>query len=259
MQLRAALLTLKGPIAASHVTAVALHGAALLEPDLSLLHVTREAAGTSRTSAEICHHNAALPTGHLTKIDDILVTSAARTIIDFARHVSYEQALVAAESALNQGLLTIAELQEVLAFCVDWPGARNAARVVSFASPYSESPGETLGRIAFDELGVPQPDQQVLIFDDHGFIARSDYYWKDHHTVGEFDGKKKYVDGDVLIKEKEREDRLREAGVEVFRIYWRESRAKSPSVRRKAFAAFGRAERSTVKRAYRAKFQPPPR
>jgi hypothetical protein len=59
--------------------------------------------------------------------------------------------------------------------CVDWPGARKAQRVVDFASPLSESPGETLGRIAFDVLGIPQPDQQVYIFDQNGFIGRSDY------------------------------------------------------------------------------------
>jgi len=133
--------------------------------------------------------------------------------------------------------------------------------VLAFASPYSETPGETIGRIAFDALDVPAPDQQVLIFDEQGFVGRCDYYWEKHHTVGEFDGELKYAgdgirDG-VLLHEKEREDRLREAGIEVFRIGWRESPAQSASVRRKAFAAFDRAARSTARRTYRFKRQPP--
>ena len=56
--------------------------------------------------------------------------------------------LVAAESALQLGLTSRAELREVLEHCVDWPGARDASRVVSFASALSESAGESLARLA---------------------------------------------------------------------------------------------------------------
>ena len=185
----------------------------------------------------------------------------ARTAVDLARITTYEAALVATESALNKELMTLSELREVMEYCKDWPGARNAGRVVAFASPYSESAGETLGRIAFDELGVPAPEQQVLIYDRHGLIGRCDYFFERHHTVGEFDGKLKYVgenvEDDPLYKEKQREDRLREAGLEVFRIGWAESRGKKPSVRRKAFAAFERAAGSSRKRTYRFELQPP--
>jgi hypothetical protein len=261
LRLRAALLTLKGPVAASHVTAAVWFGLALLDPDLSLVHITREDIGSSRTEADIRHHDASLPLGHLTKIDDVLVTTASRTAVDLARITMYESALVATESALNKEFCTLRELREVMEYCKDWPGARNAGRVVAFASPYSESAGETIGRIAFDELGVPPPDQQVLIFDSAGFIARSDYFWERHHTVGEFDGKVKYVgenaEDEPLYKEKLREDRLREAGLEVFRIGYAESLGRKPSVRRKAFAAFKRAEESNRDRTYRFERQPP--
>ncbi len=261
LQLRAALLTLKGPVAASHVTAAVMHGFALLHPDLSLVHITREGAGSSRTEADIRHHDASLPPAHLTKFDGVSTTSAARTAVDLARVTTYQAALVATESAVNKELMTLRELREVMEFCKDWPGARNAGRVVAFASPYSESAGETLGRIAFDELGVPQPKQQVLIYDRYGLIARCDYFFEGRDTVGEFDGKLKYVGenaaDDPLYKEKQREDRLREAGLEVFRIGYAESLGKKPSVRRKAFAAFERAEGSSRTRSYRHVLPPP--
>src|SRR5450432_1348934 len=258
--LRAALLSLKPTVAASHVTGAALHQIALLNPDYSLVHITRDSAGSSRTEAGVCHHDAALPADHLTKIDGLVVTDAARTILDLARNDSFEAALVAAESALNKKLTTLAELRKILDYCVDWPGARQAGRVVSFASPYSESPGESVARIAFDYLGLPPPSQQVDIYDAMGFIGRSDFLWEEHHTVGEFDGRLKYVgddvDDDVLYKEKRREDRLRDGGCEVFRIDWAESLARSPSIRRKALAAFARAARSVVRPALRFKHQP---
>ena len=183
LQLRAVLLCLKGPIAASHFTSAVLHGIALLEPDFSLVHVTRDDSGSARTEGGVRHHVASLPPGQLTKIDELLATGAARTVIDFARESTFEAALVAAESALNKGLTTLRELREVLAYCADWPGARAAGRVAAFASPYSESAGETMGRIAFDALGLPPPSQQVMFFDDAGFIARCDYFWEDPLNV----------------------------------------------------------------------------
>jgi hypothetical protein len=262
LDLRAVLLCLRAEVAASHITSAALHGGALLNPDFSLVNVARECAGTSRTEAGVRHHDASLPSSHLTKIDGILTTAAARMAVDLARELPYESALVAAESVLNKGMTTLTELREVLAYCADWMGARDAARVVSFASPYSESPGETLTRIAFDVLGLPQPEQQVLIYDHAGLIGRVDFYIEEHHTVGEFDGLVKYSGEDgkqVLIDEKRREDRLRQAGVQVFRVEWAESCAKSPSIRRKMLAAFERNQYSNIQPTYRIKRQPPPR
>jgi len=259
---RATLLTLTAVAAASHESSALLLDIALLEADSSIGHITRAGGASSRTAGGIIYHDASLPASQLTKVDDMLATSATRTVIDLARRTSFEAALVAAESALNKGLTTLAELDEVLGYCVDWPGARNAGRVVAFASPYSESPGETLGRIAFDVLGVPQPHQQVYIFDEHGLIARCDYFWEEHHTVGEFDGKVKYTGArprDVVLEEKKREDRMRNAGLEVCRFDWPESRNCSESVRYKAFSAFDRAKNPRANRSYRFKLQPPAR
>ena len=255
LQLRAVLLRLQGPVVASHVTSAILHQISLLYPDYSLVHVTRDGVASARTEAGVRHHDATLPFSHLDKVDGILVTAVARTIIDIARESSFDAALVAAESALNKKLTTRDELLQVLDFCRDWPGAREAGRVVSFASLFSETPGETLGRVAFEELGIPQPLQQVSIFDDKGFIARVDYFWKDRRTVGEFDGRQKYTgenaDGSTLYKEKLREDRVRDTGLEFVRFGWVESLNKSPSIRRKTFGAFDRSANSAAPPKFR--------
>jgi hypothetical protein len=260
LQLRAILLCLSGRPVASHITGATLHRTALLDPDRSLVHLTRDAP--SRIEAGIHHHEAALPASQLTKIDDVLTTTAGRTVVDLARETAFEAGLVMAESALNKGLTTLSELREILAYCADWPGAREAGRVVSFASPYSESPGESLSRVAFDVLGLPPPSQQTSVYDDAGFVARVDFFWEKHSTIGEFDGRVKYTGAaatdDTLYDEKRREDRLRDAGAEVFRINWQESLDKSPSIRRKALAAFERAARSGVRPTFRFKLQPPP-
>jgi len=256
LALRAVLLCLKNPAIASHVTSATLHRIAMLDPNYSLVHITRDCAGSSRIEAGVHHHDAALPGGQLTKVDGLLVTAPARTVLDLARGARFEAGLIAAESALNKGLTTLTELREILDYCVDWPGSRDASRIVSFASRYSESPGESVARIAFDGLGLPAPSQQVEIYDRWGFIARCDFCWKEHRTVCEFDGRGKYADLKVLYDEKKREDRLREAGVEVFRIDWAESLARSKSIRRKALAAFERAALSGVQPTLRIKERP---
>ena len=262
LQLRAVLLCLQEEVAASHITGAALHEFALLDPDFSLVNVTRERAGTSRTEAGVRHHDASLPSGQLTKVEGLLTTSAARTVVDLARELPFDAGLVAAESALNKGLTTLAELREIHEYCADWIGSRDAGRVVSFASPYSETAGETLCRIAFDVLGLPQPSQQVLIYDAAGFIARSDFLWEEQNTIGEFDGLVKYAGEDgkkAVIAEKRREDRLRQAGAQVVRFYWPEARAKLVSIRTKTLDAFERARYSNIPPKYRIKKQPPPR
>lgn len=255
LQLRAALLTLHHQAAASHVTSAALHNISLLDADFSHVHITREGCGSSRTEAGICHHDASLPAGHLTKVGDIVATTAARAVLDIARTNTLPAGLVAAESALQLELTTRAELREVLQYCVDWPGARDASRVVSFASTFSESAGESLARLAFDSLGLPAPLQQVEIYDNAGFVARLDFLWDEMHTAGEFDGRLKYTnaDPDVLYKEKLREDRLRDAGIEVFRFGWMDAYACSPSIRRKAVDAFARAAHRTTRPSLRIK------
>lgn len=251
---RAAMLRLAGPFAASHVSSAALHGIPMLRPDYSLVHVTRD-HGTPRTDAGIRYHVAALPPGQLTKVDGLVVTNPARTAVDLARSAGYVPGLVAMEAALNRGLTTLAELRETAACWTNWPGAREAGRAVAFASPYSESVGETLSRVAFDALGLPAPEQQVVFFDAAGFIARVDFWWEKFFTVGEFDGRVKYVgelaQGDTLLKEKRREDRLRQGGVEMFRFDWTEAITIAPSIRHKALAAFERGSRPGIRRTLR--------
>ncbi len=242
---RAVLLRVQGPAYASHVTAAAVHNLVLLEPDLSLVNITRPGLASSRIEAGVRHHVGHIPSTHLTTVDGIPVSDVAWSILDMARQSSFEQGFVTAEAALWEGRTSAASLQAALFCCRDWPGARNAGRVVSFASCGSESPGESLARIAFERENLPTPEQQVEIRDSAGLIGRVDFYWSAQRTIGEFDGRIKYENESAnfatLYAEKRREDRLREAGFEVVRFGWNDIRNQSPAVARRIRAAFARA------------------
>jgi hypothetical protein len=248
---RAAMLRLKPPVAVSHLSAAAVDGIDLLDPDFSILHVSRPNIGSSRTDAGIHHHNASLPADHVRRTSGLVLTTASRTIVDLAREATFEQGLVAAEYSLNKGLVTRERLLAVHLFCRDWPGSRNAGRVIQFASDKSESPGESLAPAAFDAVGLPAPQQQVALFDRQGQIGVVDFLWEEQATVGEFDGRLKYLgqpNADVLYAEKRREDRLRALGLEVVRFGYHTVRGARAELHRAVLDAFAR---SAVRQRFR--------
>jgi hypothetical protein len=242
---RAALLRVSDGAFVSHLTAAAVHELDVLDPDFTIVHLTRTGLASSRTDAGVHHHVARVPPGRVITVAGIRATDVPWTVIDTARESTFEQGVVLAESALWDERTTSESLRSVLLTCADWPGARNAGRVVAFASSLSESPGESLARIAFERLGLPQPRQQVDVRDALGFIGRVDFLWDEHRTIGEFDGRLKY-DGErreTLYDEKRREDRLRDAGFEVVRFGWADVQGEARVLGRRLPAAFARAAR----------------
>ena len=84
---------------------------------------------------------------------------------------------------------------------------------------------ETKGRLALAAAGLPRPELQVELHGTRGFVARVDAWFDDAAVAVEFDGKVKYTDprngrdaGEVLWREKRREDAVRDLGVRFVRI-----------------------------------------
>lgn len=83
------------------------------------------------------------------------------------------------------------------------------------------------------------------MYDDRGLIGRVDHLWRDQRTVGEADGLAKYDSPAALRAEKLREDRLRDAGLEVVRYTWAEAWSQAELLVRRVLRAFARAARFT--------------
>lgn len=159
------------------------------------------------------------------------ITSGARTVADCARGLGRDAALVIADSALAKGV-TREGVLDVLKRCHRWPGVVRAVEVVRFADGRAESVLESLARQWFLEQGLPKPELQLELCDGGTgmYVARVDFVWLEHRTVCEVDGRLKYVGTgqtrpgdalrDPLFTEKQREDTLRELGLEVVRGYW---------------------------------------
>lgn len=154
------------------------------------------------------------------RMGDIRVTSAARTIVDLARTGTLHTAVAAADHALRHELCSFDELMAEVDAVPPRVRGRNTARLVgALADPLSMSAGESLSRVQMFLLNLPKPELQKEIRDAAGLVGFVDFGWEG--VVGEFDGKVKYrvaegasaADaGEVVWREKQREDRLRRQG-----------------------------------------------
>lgn len=225
----AVIRRLRVPAVVSHVSAALLQGLPTWGLDLADVHVSRRDLHSPRREAGVHHHAGELRDDEVVMIDGLAVTSLARTMIDTARISPFESSVVVADAAVRSASgvkdAALARLNQTR----DWPGSRNAGAVVEFADARSESVGESRGRVLFRNMGLPNPELQIEVHDRRGFlIGRADYSFEEHRTLGEFDGKGKYLasylpgekPGDVVWREKRREDRLRHQGFEVVRFTW---------------------------------------
>lgn len=224
MRARALALTSKRPPVFSHETAAAMHGLPLYSPDATRVHVIApsERPGAAR---DVVRHRGDLRDDEIVEIGELRCTSLVRTVADVARTASFEAAVTVTDAALRltvtEDPLAEAEARTLIreTFRRSAHGQSRAERVLRFADPRAQRPGESVSRIRLVELGFAVPDLQVAIPGPH---SDSTYYvdfgLDDVNALGEFDGRIKYVDGrftlgrnpaEVLEKEKQREDWIR--------------------------------------------------
>lgn len=228
-RIHAVMRSLRAPAVVSHVSAVVMHNLPDWGLDLDNVHVSRTDLHSPRTEAGVHHHAGEIKADDVVQIDGLAVMSLSRTIIDTARTVEFEPAVAVADAAMaldpalkESALLRLNEMR-------DWQGSRNAGAVIEFADGRSESVGESRLRVLFRNNLMPEPELQVEFRTPSGiFVARSDFYFREQRTIGEFDGKQKYLKfvpegqdpGEVVWREKRREDELRRLGNEVVRVIW---------------------------------------
>jgi hypothetical protein len=238
---RAAAGHLAGPAVVSHVSAAVLHGLPVWAVPLERVHVTRDRRTGGRSGTRVHVHTAPLGREEVVMADGMAVTSPARTVVDLARTVPFEQAVVVADAALRSRLVDRARLDEALSRSSRWRGSPAARRAVAFADGRSESVGESRSRVAIARAGLPAPLPQWQVVGAGGrFLGRVDFGWPERRTVGEFDGRVKYGrllrpgqrPEDVVFEEKRREDALRDADLGVVRWLWTDLRDFAPTAAR---------------------------
>ncbi|WP_010146805.1 type IV toxin-antitoxin system AbiEi family antitoxin domain-containing protein [Serinicoccus profundi] len=226
-------------VAPSHQSSLAVQAVSVHGTD-DRVHLCRLDDGRSRQDDVVCVHRR-VPAAFLIDTDVGPCVHAALASLQVATRFGVEAGLVSADAALRLRMATRAELEQALHVLRACPRRAAAARVVELASPLSESAGESRTRWVLLAVGLPLPEQQAEIADEHGlFVARVDFLFRRERVIVEFDGMLKYDDPTALRREKLREDRLRELGYEVVRLTWADL-ADPRLVERRLRGAFARA------------------
>ncbi len=225
-------------IAATHGTRVAfcnqtaalIHGFDLYNVDLRNVHVHLLGSGSGRTESGITYHQAPPPLTDLREWRGSLVCPPAQSAMELAATLNVESSLVVLDSALRHPEVSLDHLHKLFDAFRYRAGHTHLQIAIRLIRPGSESVGESRSRYLFWSQHIPAPQLQVEIRDDQGnLLGILDFLWPEHGVAGEFDGRVKYSrllrpgegPSDAVFREKQREDRIREAtGYLFFRMVY---------------------------------------
>lgn len=204
----------------SHASAAALHGLPWPGEFPDLVEVIDPLRSTGQTLRSVHKRPGA---GRQFRLAEMTatgrrLTDLATTAVDLAIAYPLRTSVPALDAVLARGT----DRERLIAALVAAGPVRHRARAeraVAIADGRSGSPGESVARVALDEVGAPQPELQHRFDDDAGLVGFVDFWFPEQGVVLEYDGRVKYTDpalrrpgqtaADVVVAEKRREDRIR--------------------------------------------------
>ncbi|MGA4670173.1 hypothetical protein ACPCG0_10340 [Propionibacteriaceae bacterium Y1923] len=233
-------------------SAALVHGLPLAGWPPALVQTVQDGNGRSRKRGIRHIRSAPLPAEHIAVVNGMRVTTRARTVVDLARLCGLNAGLIAWERARWDARVA----RELAAFdaATGWAvhllagrhGIERARLVLQFASAWSESPMESLSRLAFSRLSLPMPVQQYVVRDSFGTqLGVADFAWPEQGVLGEYDGQDKYdrlarpgeAPADVVRREKRRQEGMEAEGW-VFARWGKEEVAHPRRLEARVLAAF---------------------
>jgi predicted transcriptional regulator of viral defense system len=236
-RIRATVDTRRTQMVVSHWSAAALHGLPVLDAWPKEIHFTVGKLASGRSRNDVVKHAHELDDDDVVEVEGIAVTSIARTVIDMAAIADFCTGVMVADRALLvdrygkvMPLATRDRLWAAFERRGSFRGAKRAANVIDFGEIRAESPLESVSRANMSLIGCPAPVLQPAFSDHLGYVGETDFGWPEFSTVGEADGRQKYLDAsllsgrttaEALLDEKFREDRIRALGQRFTRWPWR--------------------------------------
>jgi hypothetical protein len=90
----------------SHLSAAVVHGLPVFADQLDHVQLTRDDVAGGKRRGRLHLHAAPLDPTEVVKINGIATTSMARTVVDLARSIAFDRAVVVGDAALRQKLDT---------------------------------------------------------------------------------------------------------------------------------------------------------
>ena len=240
--LRCAAFTLLRPAAVfSHRTAAQM--LRLPVDDDGDLHVTLPPGSVMPRRPGVRAYESRLTDDDRTEVDDVQVTSAARTFVDLAATLSRTDLIVLGDAILRRRRATAGELAAAVERATRRRGVVPAREALPLLEPRADSPAETRTRLILTDAGFPRPRANVDVFDDHGeWIARGDLVYDEPRVVFEYDGETHLATVEARRHTAARNELMRDLGWEVVVVTALDLRRPAVLIRR-AEEAFARAVR----------------
>jgi hypothetical protein len=200
------------PAVASHLSAAYLLDLLSYRPET--IHVTAPTSRRQRRGFRI--HCASLHATDTTAVDGIPVTSLARTQLDLASTLSEERLQRSLERWERLGTFDMRALDGVLG---RYGGHRGAGPLRLALAVYRDAPAvvrsglERRFRLLIEEAGLPSP---AMNFNVAGFEL--DAYWEADRFAVELDAYETHGSRAAFERDRQRQEELKLAGVEIIRI-----------------------------------------
>jgi very-short-patch-repair endonuclease len=151
----------------------------------------------------------------LTRLHDLPVTTAARTLLDFAEQAEERELQRAFSEAQARRLITPSSVRWVLERGTGRRGAKPLAELLArAATTRSDSDLEELLLSLIRAANLPEPEMQVLLLGRY----RVDFFFRDHDTIAETDGGGWHLSQQRRDNDNRRDSALRAAGYKVERF-----------------------------------------
>jgi very-short-patch-repair endonuclease len=207
----------------SHTTAALLWGLPLSarHSDAGELHVSVVAPRRAPKSAGVIGHKLRLDPELLQLHEGYRVPGPVEVWCELASMVTLTELVQTGDALLRRKnpLASVDELRSAVSSAANRPGALRLREAFALVRPRTDSPMESLLRIAVVRSGLPEPDVNYSILDRKGrFVAFGDLVFPLSGVVVEYDGDHHRHDPEQYAADIDRLWRIEQSGWTVVRI-----------------------------------------
>jgi hypothetical protein len=128
-------------------------------------------------------------------VDDVRVTTPARTALDLACRYPLNKAVAAVDALARETELKMADVEILADRYKGRRGIRKARTVLDLVDPGAESPQETWLRLVVIRNGFPRPQTQIPVYDEFGaLVAVFDLGWEHLKIAMDYEGEHHRID-----------------------------------------------------------------
>jgi hypothetical protein len=217
LRCQALMLLLPSDAVFSHFTAAQLYG---LPAECGAIHVSASSPTTRPGPRMGLQFHESVPRAHRRKHCGLALTTPERTFVDLASLMSFVELVALGDALLRRRLASIESLRDAVATAARRRGVCGARQALPFLRDGVDSPMETRLRLLLVSAGLPCPEVNVDIFDEHGhWFSRPDLVYRASRLAMEYEGDTHRTDKRQWRADMTRHEVLHDLGWTVLRFH----------------------------------------